>query len=84
MSLDGPDGVDFNFPPPDFGSTPENSTHVYFKDIILPASDEVGQPSYQPALMSSAPSAWSCRESNTRIEDRMASVSCAGAQRLGV
>lgn len=42
LSLDGfPDGRDFNFPPPDFATTPENSTHVYFKDIILPASDEV-------------------------------------------
>jgi hypothetical protein len=41
LSLDGfPDGRDFNFPPPDFATTPENSTHVYFKDIILPASDE--------------------------------------------
>lgn len=34
----------FNFPPPDPSSTPENSTHIYFKDIILPASDEVCAP----------------------------------------
>ena len=37
----GTESPHFNFPPPDFSNTPENSTHIYFKDIILPASDEV-------------------------------------------
>lgn len=44
-SVDGPnESTHFNFPPPDLTNTPENSTHIYFKDIILPASDEVRAP----------------------------------------
>jgi hypothetical protein len=43
--VDGPnESTHFNFPPPDLTNTPENSTHIYFKDIILPASDEVRAP----------------------------------------